>query len=99
VNLSRYAYFYYAFLFGGITLLLFLDPEKLTWDGEEAEQKLQDMKNLYSRDTVPRAKEIAVEEKENDEDREIMGSTGDEDSESIKKSKKSFRNRKVKFVD
>jgi len=98
-NLSRYAYFYYAFLFGGLTLVLFLDPEKLTWDGQEADQKLKDMKNLYSRDTVPRAKEVTTEEKNTNDEKELMNSGNQEDSESIKKSKKSFRNRKVKFLD
>lgn len=93
VNLSRYAYFYYAFLFGGLTFLMFFDPENILINGEEAEQKMKDMRNLYSRDTVPKAKEITAE---TDAENEIVDKKeGDKKDSEAKISKKSFRNRKI----
>lgn len=89
---SRYSYFWYAFLFGSLAFVLFFDPEKFSTDSSEAMEKMSDMKSMYSRDTVPKAKEIEnnttseinVEEEKNDE--EVVDN---------KKSKITFRNRKI----
>lgn len=96
MNVSRYAYFWYAFLFGGMAIGLFFDPEKWSMSGQEPLEKLKEMKNYYSRDTVPKAKEIVDADKKSDE-------ISDEDSdkgvaESDEKSKKNtatFRQRKI----
>ena len=97
--MSKYAYFYYAFLFGGVTFFMFFDPEKLTINGESAEDRIQDMKNFYSRDVVPKAKEITEDEKNNElannnSTKKEAKQVSKNDSDS-KKSKSSFRNRKV----
>lgn len=92
LNLSKYAYFWYAFIFGGLTFCMFFDPEKFTMNGEEPTQRMLDMKNLYSRDTVPKAKELS-----SNEEKDIVNSD-DRNKEILKSDKKqkiSFRNRKI----
>lgn len=98
LNLSKYAYFWYAFLFGGLGFVLFFDPEKYSLDTSEPGEKLKDMKHRYARDTAPRAKEITNKDEngqisiDNDENNENPDTELKE-----KKSKKhvSFRNRKI----
>lgn len=71
---------------------MFFDPEKFTMNGEEPTQRMLDMKNLYSRDTVPKAKELS-----SNEEKDIVNSD-DRNKEILKSDKKqkiSFRNRKV----
>lgn len=95
ITTSRYSYFWYAFVFGGLTFLLFFNPDKFSTGSYEAVEKMNDMKALYSRDTVPRAKElenIKDESSNLQEDSELKEKNNEV---SDKKGKVSFRDRKI----
>jgi hypothetical protein len=102
--LSKYAYFWYFFLAGGIFFVLFFDFENAIFRGLEPQEKIDEFKMKYTRDYKPRAKEI---EPENDEanqpiERSNSDESDDEDQEETskkneKKSKTTFRDRKVRF--
>ena len=86
---SKYAYFWYTFLCGGLVFLLFFDLEGLVYKGSEPVEKMQELKTWYSRTNVPKAKELTSEQEEE---------TTDADELKVNpKSKASFRNRKVWF--
>jgi hypothetical protein len=101
MNVSKYGYFWYAFLFGGLAFLLFFDVENFAFNGSAPEDKIQDLKNWYSRDSVPRAKEVSntsnanILDEANKEENQVETEADDSNS---KKSKVSFRNRKVSFL-
>ncbi|CAF0890440.1 unnamed protein product [Brachionus calyciflorus] len=91
-KLSSYAYFWYTFVFGGLAFILFFDFESFLFRGQEVEEKIKDLKRVYSRTDVPRAKEI-----ENTEN-EVNSIDENEEEKSIsvkKKSKSTFRERKI----
>lgn len=87
-KLSKYAYFWYTFLVTGLTIIAFFDFENFIFRGQEPEEKIKDVKRLYNRIDMPRAKEI--EGLDSDISKEQNESQVDR-----KKSKKSFRDRKI----
>ena len=99
MNVSRYAYFWYAFLFGSLSLALFFNPENWSICGNEPYEKLKEMRNFFSRDTVPKAKEIADVDKS--KAGEINSGEEEDDNKSVesdeksKKNKATFRQRKI----
>ncbi|RNA24969.1 calcium uptake 1 mitochondrial isoform X2 [Brachionus plicatilis] len=88
-QISKYAYFWYAFIVGSMTFLTFFDFENFSLRGQEPEQKMKDMKRLYSKIDIPRAKEIEGSEVD------ISDSDKNESQVDEKKSKQSFRDRKI----
>lgn len=87
-KLSKYAYFWYTFLVGGLTFVAFFDFEDFIFRGQEPGEKIKDVKRLYNRIDMPRAKEIKGSESE------ISGEQNESQLVN-KKSKKSFRDRKI----
>ena len=87
---SKYAYFWYTFLCGGLVFLLFFDLEGLMYKGSEPVEKMHELKTWYSRTNVPKAKELTNEQEEEKTDTDELKVNP--------KSKASFRNRKVRFA-
>lgn len=88
-QVSKYAYFWYTFVVGGIIFFVFFDFENFSFRGQEPEEKINDMKRMYSRTDMPRAKEIEGTEAES------SITENDESKIENKKSKQSFRDRKI----
>jgi len=100
--LSKYAYFWYIFLVGSICFGLFFDFENVIFRGLEPQEKIDELKMKYNRDYKPRAKEIESANNEMDESAEKSNSDESDEEEqeesnktSEKKSKTTFRDRKV----
>lgn len=100
IKISGISYLWYSFLFAGFGFLLFFDMENLNMNHNEPNEKMQAVRLTLGRDSVPKAKEIKTQEDEliikhdeNDSDND-----GDQLKDNKnKKSKVSFRNRKVCF--
>lgn len=101
-NISKFAYFWYAFLVGGLVVALFFDFESFLFRGQEPEEKANDLKRLYDRMSVPKAKQVS-NSSENSEIKFENDNSENEDEDNVvdstnkKKSKETFRNRKVNF--
>lgn len=109
LKISRFAYFWYAFLVGSIGFVLFFDFESLFLRGQEPSMKMKEFKQIYDRNWVPKAKEISSSsgagnfsaelksesEFVNDSDIDEQNHEHTNLSKTKKKDKLTFRNRKV----
>jgi hypothetical protein len=99
LKLSKYAYFYYAFLASGIMFACFFDFEDYLLRGRTREERQKDIQMLFDRTSTPKAKELSKVSKEELEEASNNSVSDQKDDDSKdkdeKKSKTSFRNRKV----
>lgn len=99
LKLSKYAYFYYAFLASGIMFACFFDFEDYLLRGRTQEERQKDIQMLFDRTNSPKAKELSKVSKEELEEASNNSVSDQKDDDSKekddKKSKTSFRNRKV----
>jgi hypothetical protein len=99
-NLSKYAYFWYAFLFFGVNFVLFFDFENFVFRGQEPEHKIREYNSKYARDSQVGAKEISSDNNEmstNEETDELDNLQVEQSDDSQKSKKVSFRERKVGY--
>jgi hypothetical protein len=94
-NLSKYAYFWYAFLFFGVNFVLFFDLENFIFRGQEPENKIKEFNAIFTRDGKVGAKEISNDNNEMSEETSELDNLEVEENDSQKSKKASFRERKV----
>lgn len=107
VNLSKYAYFWYAFITGGFLFSLFFDFEDFMLRGEEPIMKYEELQK-FNKETITKAKSpndddvLSLDENKNSLSKAKNKSYEedvDEDSSKKKEKANSFRQRKVLFKD
>jgi hypothetical protein len=103
VNLSKYAYFWYAFITGGFVFALFFDFEDFMLRGEEPIMKYEELQK-FNKETITKAKSsndddvLSLDDNKNSLSKAKSKSYEedvDEDSNEKKEKANSFRQRKV----
>lgn len=99
MNLSKYGYFWWAFLTVAFTFVIFFDFESFIFRGEEPSMKWEDYKKMNNR-MDPKAKgksddDVANLDDESNNNSKKTGTQDDDDSVEKKSKNNSFRQRKI----